>query len=663
MSQSTKAEQFFHLTLGPVQGFVAQARRTRDFWAGSFLLSWMAGVAMHAVTAQKGKINFPAPDNNFLNAMHGNTSQGVPKQGSLPNRFKAIEARVEAGFEPEKVTDALQSAWVALAEHIWQQDLEEPLRAMGEAQYRTTRTIWERQLTSFWEVSWVLTDDQADARLLDRRKNWRNHWPSEEGGVTCMMMADQQELSGATSPDRKTLDAFWEPLRAEMKTDLREGEVLSTLAFIKRRFARYFARFEWTLPGEQGFTLKGWKLPVSVPSVMHLAAWPWLQSMLKKAQTDDELRDAFSNQLARGYDLLGDPEHDSLLPGLKQHFKQARLYPEYAGVDPSIFFSSVLENPQRFADSEVAENTCQELQKGLAALRRLGGEGEPAPFYAILLMDGDSLGSQLSEPAKQEPISEALNAFTRAVPGIVQTHHGFLVYAGGDDVLALLPVTTALDCAAKLRQCYKACFDEAAQQKGLTIPASLSGAALFCHIKRPLTSVLMDAHHVLDDIAKEATGRDALAVRVWQPSGVHATWSLPWEIALDADGSVVIEQLAAELRKQDDARFTHGFLFRVKALGEQLDWLADQNDAEAHKLLAQLVRAELLHSGLELSTAFNSQALDQLIERLLIQARKTLRQLDVTTGKASFPTLPELMGDTFKVLRFLAREGHIDRDR
>ncbi len=33
-------------TLGPVQGFVAQARRTRDFWAGSFLLSYLTGKAM-----------------------------------------------------------------------------------------------------------------------------------------------------------------------------------------------------------------------------------------------------------------------------------------------------------------------------------------------------------------------------------------------------------------------------------------------------------------------------------------------------------------------------------------------------------------------------------------------------------------------------------------
>ncbi|AVI62971.1 type III-B CRISPR-associated protein Cas10/Cmr2 [Halomonas sp. GFAJ-1] len=662
MSQPVNNEQFFHLTLGPVQGFVAQARRTRDFWAGSFLLSWMAGVAMHAVTAQKGKINFPAPDNGFLNAMHGNTSQGLPRQGSLPNRFKAIEAKVEAGFEPEKVTDALKAAWVALAEHIWQQDLEVPLRAMGDRQYRTTRAIWERQLASFWEVSWVLTADEANAQLLDRRKNWRNHWPAEEGGVTCMMMADQQELSGASGPDRKTLDAFWEPLRGDMQTDLREGEVLSTLAFIKRRFARHFAEFEWSLPAEPSFTLKGWQLPVSVPSVMHLAAWPWLQSMLQEAQTDDELRDALSNQLARGHDLLGDPEHDSLLPGLKQDFVQAGLRPDQAGVDPSIFFSSVLENPRRFADSEVEDSQRQKLLDGLAGIRRLGGKGEPAPFYTILLMDGDSLGSQLSEPAKQAPISEALNAFTKAVPDIVQDHHGFLVYAGGDDVLALLPVTTALTCAAELRQRYIGCFNEAAKEKGLTIPASLSGAALFCHIKRPLVSVLMDAHHVLDDIAKDTTGRDALAVRVWQPGGVHATWSVPWETALD-NNAVVIEQLAATLREQDNARFTHGFLFRIKALGEQLGWLAEKDDAEAHNLLRQLVRAEMLHSGLELNTSFNSQALDKLIERLLRQARTTVRDFDAATGTATFATTPALMGDTFKVLRFLAREGHIDRDR
>ena len=52
----TDKTHYFHFTLGPVQGFVSQARRTRDFWAGSFILSWLAAVAIKAVQHQKGDI-------------------------------------------------------------------------------------------------------------------------------------------------------------------------------------------------------------------------------------------------------------------------------------------------------------------------------------------------------------------------------------------------------------------------------------------------------------------------------------------------------------------------------------------------------------------------------------------------------------------------------
>lgn len=41
--------RILHFTLGPVQGFIADARRTRDLWAGSFLLSWLTGQAMAAL--------------------------------------------------------------------------------------------------------------------------------------------------------------------------------------------------------------------------------------------------------------------------------------------------------------------------------------------------------------------------------------------------------------------------------------------------------------------------------------------------------------------------------------------------------------------------------------------------------------------------------------
>ena len=58
--------RYFHFTLSPVQSFVAQARRTRDFWAGSFILSYLSAVAMKAVEKQGGTILFPAANERFL---------------------------------------------------------------------------------------------------------------------------------------------------------------------------------------------------------------------------------------------------------------------------------------------------------------------------------------------------------------------------------------------------------------------------------------------------------------------------------------------------------------------------------------------------------------------------------------------------------------------
>lgn len=669
---SNSNQRYFHLTLGPVQGFVAQARRTRDFWAGSFLLSWMAGVAMLAVEHQKGEVLFPKPDAAFLDAMCGETTKKRPQQGSLPNRFKAL---VGHDFDPERVVAELMGAWQALAEWVWKADIEPFLKRMKESQRQTTRDIWDRQVSRFWEVNWVMTDDASAEKLLERRKNWRSHWPAQEGGVICMMMADQQELSGQKSPNAEQLKTFWEPLRnKKMEADLRDGEVLSAIALIKRRFVRHFAGFRHHLNGQPDAPLlKGWKLPYSVPSVVHLAALPWLMKVLADAKDKPGLARALEAQLKCGEDALGSPEAASILPGLEKAFEQADLKPKLAGVDSSIFFSTMLENPRSFDGSEPAADQVAKLQEGLRTLKKAADLGEPSPFYAILMMDGDNLGSQLSDQCKQQPISLALNAFTTGVPERVEKHGGFLVYAGGDDVLALLPVTSALSCAAELRHFYASCFpkqeqEQEEQQPSYPTPASkittsLSGAVLYCHVKRTLTGVLQDAHHLLDKVAKDKTGRDAIAVRVWQPGGVHLTWSQPWQIALRNQGAgddLIIEDIAQRLRDQDDqddARFTHGFLFRIKALGERLPLLME--DEAQRGLLTSLVRAELLHSGLELHN-IDDVGLDELVDQLLRQAVPFIRRLD-TTGWVTLPKSTELNTDTFKLVRFLAREGRIER--
>ncbi len=218
-----------HISIGPVQGFVAQARRTRDLWAGSFLLSWLAGQLMAETLCQGGQILFPSvgtcdsPQDPLLAAIMDNPAVDAPLPviGSLPNRFKAS---VPETFVPEGIVNTAMQKWRTLTEQVWKQFV-----AQSTDQGNSTRAIWERQIDGFWEIQWVMgadPGDSSDGAWLDARKNWRSHWPPEEGGDHCTVMGDWQELSGfVRSRERCKQDVFWKALQDRTgRLDLRDGE-------------------------------------------------------------------------------------------------------------------------------------------------------------------------------------------------------------------------------------------------------------------------------------------------------------------------------------------------------------------------------------------------------------------------------------------------------
>lgn len=420
MSAATP-QRLLHFTLGPVQGFVAQARRTRDLWAGSFLLSWLAGQAMAAVEAGGGMIVLPAVDGDPLLAAIRERPGGFgPAVGSLPNRFKA---RVPDDFNPRRCRDAIDAAWQGLAHAVWEQFVA-PVAHLG----RDTQAIWERQVAGFWDVSWVVGPDPGDGSdggWLDRRKNWRTYRPPVEGGDHCTLMGDWQELSGfVRARERVAQDAFWAALRQlvtdqtgnALDLDEQGRERLCAMALIKRLFLEVAAdAIGWTpSSGDDGAALR-W------PSTADLAA---------------------------------------------------------AG-------------------------------------------GSPSPFYALLLMDGDSVGALLGDHPESK-VAAALSKFAAGVAAVVQSANGYLVYAGGDDLLALLPLERALAAALRLRGAYVDSFQE------LNIPATTSAALVFAHFHVPLRQVLREAHKQLDYVAKDGNGRDSLAVSVLSQSGVLRQWVSAW---------------------------------------------------------------------------------------------------------------------------------------
>lgn len=586
------SQSYFHFTLGPVQAFVAQARRTRDFWAGSFLLSWLSSVAIKAVEAQGGKIAFPQPQPEYMAWLIGQGQGEPPKQGTIPNRFKALSAQVDHNFDPDLVCACVQQAWEGLAELVWQGDLSPLEDDLGKARVAETRVIWDRQVQGFWELNWVLSPDAASNNLLDRRKNWRSHLPPAEPGVKCMLMDGWQELSGLATPNRQGLNLFWDAVRygpaSELMVDIREGEALCALAFIKRRFARYFEQLQLSMPSE--WELHGWHLPSSVPSVAHIAAGRWIEKMLRNAKAYGhlDLLDTFFNELdSAKLDVAN--ERESALPcSLKTAVEFDR--DEVVCLDGSLWYSTQLVQKR---DNSLHFRQRHSVDKALSYLNKLQEQkqiGTPHPFYAVLLMDGDSLGSQMSDPLKQPGISAALNRFTQQAPDIVARHNGFLIYAGGDDVLALLGVSDAMACAAELRKCYAECFAEQNQQKQCNIFSTLSGAINIGHIKWPLRALLFDAHQLLDDVAKESVGRDALAIRVWKHDKPHLCWSQPWEVLLADDGNR-LEWLLGH--------FTHGisshsFLYKLQHLITELQ--LDKPHLFSVEALASLLLAEYRQS-------------------------------------------------------------------
>ena len=289
-----------------------------------------------------------------------------------------------------------------------------------------------------------------------------------------------------------------------------------------------------------------------------------------------------------------------------------------------------------------------------------------SPCSAVLMMDGDSLGKNMSDINKQDVITKGLADFTQKVPDITTENNGFLIYAGGDDVLAILPLEDAIPCATALRKHYNQCF------KDTDLQTSLSGAIEFVHVKTSLTKILKDAHQLLDDIAKEKTGRDALAIRIWKPGGLQAQWAQPWEVALfdtpDGSQKTYLEVLADNFQKndQEDDQFSNKFFFKIR---ERFDLLNPQNcdqkddngvfnddDNQAIALMAM----EYLNSGT--SNLSQIKATQERVEKAKDTIRPLLKQCRPVTREADkkrkqWQVSPCLKVDAALLVRFLAHKG------
>lgn len=568
--------RILEFSLAPVQSFVGQARRTRDYWAGSYLLSYLTAHAMLGVSGgDPERIGFPHIKEDLLwQAVNGRLSQ-VPLVASLPNRFTAVcEDPAVAGRKGE---EALQTAWRKIADAVWEK-VREILRdefssRLPELHGTELPKTWEKQLFNLWEVYWVDEGPEVPGNWgagMNQRKNWRKPLYWEEQGEMCTVCGERVVAFGERLP------------RAEVRRLWHEGE--HSICKMLNQYREKYGDQEWQ-----------WKL------------------------------------------VLEDNDRERLCSVCLVK----RIFPYIA----KTALSWELDPKQIYIPS--THEFAEQLGKN--------AQDEPVnPYYAVLLMDGDRLGQNLRDHRdRRGSISEAIAAFSRDVPGIVEGYSGRVVYAGGDDVLAFLPLHTALPCAAKLREAF---INRQGEHRLEDLKITISAAILMVHMMSPMQPILRTAHRLLDEVAKDGVGRDAFVLQVQKRSGPSLTIAKPWHSencpgGEHSDWLTVIKELSGKVFRAETETYSRKFLHAMATLFEPLS-ISDGSLSFDKVIAVDLMASEYLgNRDLKWEGGIKP-------EQILGEARKRMERLyQLGLWEKRSGTGIEYGGlqtDIFEILHFLA---------
>ncbi|MCX9157914.1 type III-B CRISPR-associated protein Cas10/Cmr2 [Niveibacterium sp. 24ML] len=329
-------------------------------------------------------------------------------------------------------------------------------------------------------------------------------------------------------------------------------------------------------------------------------------------------------------------------------------------------------------------------------VRRTLAQGEKTEvkleaYYGLILMDGDRMGKMLSgdptyaisyresfhpqvhagfdqhaarnpaikaygtqkralSPNRHLAISGALNDFSLSVVRhvIEEEHLGRVIYAGGDDVLAMLPVADMLPAMQRLRHAYSGTdpdHEGGRDPLGLTLSkgfailkdrklmrmmgecATASCGAVIAHHQAPLAAVRRELE-AAEKRAKNQGGRDAFSVTVIKRSGgalrLTAKWGEPVKLLIDTRD------------------FLTGDGVSRRAVYNTLEWLTDLPEPEGNASMLESLLAYQLARQAPAERAAHAATLAQRLTHLALEQEQG-------QGLA-------WLGNFLSVAEFLARE-------
>jgi CRISPR-associated protein Cmr2 len=530
---SDEKQYMLLFSLGPVQSFIAQARKTRDLMLGSFLLSMLMEAAMKGLD---DKLVYPA-DPTIKNDV-----------SDLPNKFVALfDNYKDARNVADESEKRIKELWDAIREDVWEETIK---KATTPGNEKVTKDIWDQQSDPgrFFEIFWVIAEGspaqytqwlREAQEALDARKRFRNFEQQDEEGEKSTISGEREALR-SFGQSRNEVKEFWAKVvrNAQLSTkDISSdgSERLDAIDTIKR-FALSSPKVEEKL-SDRAF-----------PSTSMVAAASFIESLLTEALDHDALESWRS--ATKGKFVMA-ARTEGALPYLQQlaSSRQAGEYMWLLRRDGDLYFPETFTAKRLEEDYGFAKNAAPgAVTQGLLALKRLLDVTgalhipHPTPYYAFIQMDGDKMGTILGDVEDKDEhkkVSEALSSFSRYVPEIVRDQYpGRIAYSGGDDVVALAPlarnipqkapgIKTVLDLVDELRQAYSktvsAPLKKVENQKKVT---ASTGIAIAHHLTS--LSYVRRVAKEAESSAKNHYGRNALVVTVLRRSGEQTRVGCRW---------------------------------------------------------------------------------------------------------------------------------------
>lgn len=466
--------------LSPVQGFIEASRSLRDLATSSFILAYLTFAGMEPVLEELGPTAFMYPALRGIPLMDAwlrrrgiEAAVGTDRRAvaSIPNRYLAVVPRVRAEALAKAARESAEKRWEQIAESVHQELKKhcDPLCADWDR-------LWTSQIKSYFDVraTWFSPKEVDFARLF-----------GEE-----------------VFKEARKLDA----LGGKETTGLWQRSMRASAALMEAECRiRHIPQYHPAGDVPQKCTLLG------------------TYEQMGPARLSDSRN--FWAELAKK-ELVKETERLCAVSLVKR-----RAFPA--------FFRKELDLRER----EYRFESMQEIA------------GEEDRYYALVVMDGDDLGAWLQgekspqvrevvhekivrywekdegtrealaaerpvAPSLHAAISEALGRFAgRLAPEIVDRCEGQLIYSGGDDLMAALPLERALDCVGALREAYSS-FEVMGSR------ATVSAGIVVAHEKEDLRAVLRAAREAESEA--KARGKNRGTISVLRRSGEHSTALLPW---------------------------------------------------------------------------------------------------------------------------------------